>query len=152
MFGVRSSSEQLCRCQLLPLQGPIHIYSKLLGAARSSSELLGATLSLLVAPWDRDQLIFTRGLLGVVRSCSEQLCHFIQVASLTGTYRYSHLLAATRSFLEQKCLSNQPHSKCTNGTVYKVKTSQPGNIVKHGQCLEKLLCTRLRILVTPSPV
>ena len=42
--------EQLSRCQLLPLQGPIHIYSELLGATRSSTEFLGATLSLLVAP------------------------------------------------------------------------------------------------------
>ena len=48
--SIRSSSEQLCRCQLLPLQGPIHIYSELLGATRSLSEFLGATLSLLVAP------------------------------------------------------------------------------------------------------
>ena len=114
-------------------QGPTHICSQQLGgctelleAVRSSSEQLCPAL-LVAPPRDRDLIIFTR-------SCSELFGALsLQVASPTGTYRYLYLLATTRSCSEQKSLSNQSHSKCTNGTVYKVKTSKLGNIVKPGK-------------------
>ena len=123
-------------------RGPIRLDAtrQLFGVAWSSSEFLEATLSLPVAPPTGTYSY----LLGAALSCSELLGAILslQVASPTGTYRYSYLLTATRSCSEQKCLSNQSHSKCTNGTVYKVKTSKLGNIVKPGQRLEKLFLTR----------
>ena len=136
MLGVvRTSSEQLCRCQLLPLQGPIHINSELLGVPQSNS-VVGSCSPLVAGTYSY--------LLGAARTCSELLgaTLSLQVVSPTGTYRYSYFLAATRSCSEQKCLGSQSHSKCTNGTVYKVKTSKLGNIVKPGHCLEKLFLTR----------
>ena len=149
-LGVHWSNSVVASCSLL-VTGT---YSYLLGAAPSCWKLLGATLSLPVAPPTGTYSY----LLGAARSYSE----FIGVPRsnsvvgrcsplVTGTYSeiysellgvagsnsvvtsffpYSYLLAATRSCSEQKCLSNQSHSKCTNGTVYKVKTSKLGNIVK----------------------
>ena len=117
---VWSCSEQLCRYQLLPLQGPTHICSELLAGC---PELFGVSRSNSVVAscsTHKDLPIFARScseLVGIVRSCSEK-----------------------------ERLSNQSHSKCTNGTVYKVKTSKLENIVKPAQCVEKILCTRLRIL------
>ena len=103
LFGVPRSSS----VALLPLQGSIRIYSELLAATRSSSEFLGATLSLLDAPpRDRDLLIFTRscselfGVAGsnsVVASCSPYRDLFIITRSC------SELLGVHRSFSEQLC-------------------------------------------------
>ena len=148
LFGVVQSFSELVGATLsLPVVFPSGTYSYLPGATRrflgvawSSSEFLEATLSLPVAPPTGTYSY----LLGAALSCSELLGAILslQVASPTGTYRYSYLLTATRSCSEQKCLSNQSHSKCTNGVVYKVKTSKLGNIVKPGQPLEKLFLTR----------
>ena len=91
----------------------------------------------MLPPRDRDLLIFTR-------SCSELFGVAGSNSVVTSCFPYSYLLAATRSCSEQKCPSNQSHSKCTNGTVYKVKTSKLGNIVKPGQRLEKNLLTSIK--------
>ena len=140
-----SSSEFLGATLSLPVAPPTGTYSYLLGAARSYSEFNGVPRSNSIVASCSPLVTGTYSyLLGAARSCSELLGAILslQVASPTGTYRYSYLLAATRSCSEQKCLSNQSHSKCTNGTVYKVKTSKLGNIVKPGQRLEKLFLTR----------
>ena len=143
--AARSCSELLGATLSLPVASPMGTYSYLLAAARSYSEFIGVPRSNSVVARCSPLVTGTYSyLLGAARSCSELLgaTLSLQVASPTGTYRYSYLLAANRSCSEQKCLSNQSHSKCTNGTVYKVKTSKLGNIVKPGQRLEKLFLTR----------
>ena len=90
-------------------------------------------------------------LFGVPRSNSA-------VARCTATGTYSYLLRATQSWSELFGVARGKGASVTNptrnvlkGDVYKVKTSKLGDTVKPGQCLEKLLCTILRILITPSP-
>ena len=140
-----SCSEFLGATLSLPVASPTGTYSYLLGAARSYSDFVGVPRSNSVVASCSPLVTGTYSfLLGAARSCSELLgaTLSLQFASPTGTYRYLYLVAATWSCSEQKCLSNQSHSKCTNGTVYKVKTSKLGNIVKPGQRLEKHFLTR----------
>ena len=125
--AARSCSELLGATLSLPVAPPIGTYSYLLGAARSYSEFIGVPRSNSVVGRCSPLVTGTYSyLLGAARSCSELLgaTLSLQVASPTGTYRCSYLLAATRSCSEQKCLSNQSHSKCTNGTVYKVQAGK----------------------------
>ena len=90
----------------------------------------------------RDLLIFARSYSEVAWSCSE----FLGSTPSIFARSCSELVGIVRTCSEKKRLSNQSHSKCTDGTVYKVKTSKLENIVKPAQCVEKILCTRLRIL------
>ena len=139
MFGVPRSNSVVASCSS---------YRDLFIFTRSCSELLGVHRSNSVVGSCSPLVAGTYSyLLGAARTCSELLgaTLSLQVASSTGTYRYSYLLAATRSCSEQKCLSNQSHSKCTNGTVNS-QNSQAGKYCKtwtRRQCslLSRMLLT-----------
>ena len=94
---------------------------------------LGASLNMY--PY-KDPLVFAR-------SYSE-LLFLCQLLPLQHTGACSGLLGET--------VSNQSHSKCTNGHCLQSENIQAGKYCKsRTNVLRKLLCTRLRKLVTPTP-
>ena len=136
-----SCSEFLGATLSLPVAPPTGTYSYLLGAARSYLEFIGVPRSNSVVASCSPLVTGTYSyLLGAALSCSELLgaTLSLQVASRpTGTYRYSHLLAATRSYSEQKCLSHLSHSKCTNGTGQRLENfflTHEGNAHFYKEC------------------
>ena len=116
--------------RVAPQQGPTHLCWELLEVTWSCSELRVAPL--------QGHVIFAR-------SYSEKLC-CCQLLSLQPAQP-----APPFSPLLGKKVPNHSHSKCTHQDCLQSQNIQGGKFCKsRTNALKKLLCTRLRKLVSPS--